>query len=383
VRVALHIDQLWFRAPGGIGTYVRNLTAHFGAASDDPEIVPFSAYWRRRRNPPDEAHREEGYRTPRINLPIQTLYPSWAYVRRPRLPRRFGHLDVIHATNHAAIPPARAGQGLVVTVHDLAFERFPELFPARWLRLYRRGLAIAVREADLILTPSAHTARDLEIHGVDRARVRVTPLAAPRLAAPPEAVIEDPLRSEELKAGAPFLLVVGTLEPRKNLPRLVRAFRAAVADAKLPHALLLAGPVGWHQESLVAELDDDPSGRIHRIGLVDPDELEVLHRDAAAVVYVSLYEGFGLPVLEALAHGVPTLASNTSSIPEVAGDAALLVDPEDEDAIAAGIVRILSDEPLRADLKAKGPVRAATFSWEATARATLAAYREVTGMNER
>jgi alpha-1,3-rhamnosyl/mannosyltransferase len=171
-------------------------------------------------------------------------------------------------------------------------------------------------------------------------------------------------------------LFVGTLEPRKNLPRLVRAFRAAVREASLPHQLVLAGATGWKQDALANELAGDGGGRVHLPGRVGAHQLEALYRGAAAVAYPSLYEGFGLPVLEALAHGRPALSSSTSAIPEVAGDAALLVDPEDDDAIAAGLVRILTDEPLRAELMAKGPARAAAFSWAATARTTVEAYRD-------
>ena len=320
MRVAVHVDQLWFRTPGGIGTYVSSLSEHLGAGTSDTEIVPFSSTWRGRRNPPDGLERIGGLRIPRVHLPIQVLYPSWAFLRRPRLPRRFGPIDVIHATNPAAIPPARNGQALVVTVHDLAFLRFPDLFPPRWLRFYRRGLAIAARDADLILTPSAFTADEVVAHGVERTRVRVTPLGPRRM---PPAIAGDLHDVRRLEPSAPFVLVVGTLEPRKNLPRLVRAFRRAVADASLPHALVLAGHVGWHQDELVAEIDADPAGRVHRIGPVTDVELDGLYRDAAAVAYVSSYEGFGLPALEALACGVPTLASSTSSIPEVADDAAL------------------------------------------------------------
>jgi glycosyltransferase involved in cell wall biosynthesis len=377
VRVALNVDQLWFRVPGGIGTYVRNIWSGLTALDGGPEVVPFTAAW---RTPAPRGTIVLGSGS-RIALPIEALYPAWAYVRRPRLPRRFGRLDAIHATNHAAVPPARAGQALVVTVHDLAFERYPELFPDRWLRLYRRGLVIAREEANVILAPSEHTATDLSQYGIERGRIRVTPLGAPaRLAAAPT---ERVASARTLEPGGPFLLVVGTLEPRKNLARLLRAFGTATTSANLPHTLVLAGPVGWHQESFVGSLDADPAGRVRRLGSVRPLDLEVLYRDAAAVAYLSLYEGFGLPVLEALAHGVPTLASSSTSIPEVAGDAALLVDPEDEDAIATGIVRILTDDALRADLTAKGPARAATFSWEATARTTLAAYREATEMTVR
>jgi glycosyltransferase involved in cell wall biosynthesis len=365
VRVAFHVDQLWFAARGGIGTYVSHLATALPAAASGDELVPFSASWAGKPTP-DDVPAE----TRSVGMPIKALYPMWAWSRRPCLPARFGDLDVIHATNHAAIPPPRPGQALVVTVHDLAFERFPELYPPRWLRLYRRGIEIAMREAHAVLTPSRDTAAAVAALGVERERISLTPLAAD----PPAEMSAAPASPYD----APYVLFVGTLEPRKNLPRLVRAFRTAVADASLPHALVLAGATGWQQHGLANELAGDGAGRVHVPGRVSPSELDALYRGADAVVYPSLYEGFGLPVLEALAYGKPTLSSNTSSIPEVAGDAALLVDPEDEDAIAAGLVRILTDEPLRAGLRAKGPARAASFSWAATARATLDAYRDAT-----
>ena len=178
MRVAFHVDQLWFSAPGGIGTYVRALFPEL-AHGTDVELVGFSSRWRGEPTPPGFLAKT-GASTQHLRLPIQVLYPAWSAVRRPHLPRAFGSIDLIHATNHAAIAPARRGQALVVTVHDLAFERFPELFPPRWLKLYRRGLSIARDEADLVLVPSAFTATELEGAGVERDRIRVTPLAGGR-----------------------------------------------------------------------------------------------------------------------------------------------------------------------------------------------------------
>jgi glycosyltransferase involved in cell wall biosynthesis len=372
VRVAFHVDQLWFSAPGGIGTYVRELLFRLGG--DGVELVPFSSRWPQRT--PPGLILERGSTMQRVDLPVQALYPAWSVLRRPRLPSRFGQLDVVHATNHAAIVPTRRGQALVATVHDLAFELFPELFPDRWRRLYERGVKIAIDEADAILVPSAFVRDELRARGVEEHRVRVTPLAASRSSVPETGSLED---DETLGAmpDRPFLLAVGTVEPRKNLPRLVRSFRRAMAAASLPHHLVIAGATGWHQEELTSELERSNDGRVHVVGWLDSSDLEVMYRRAAAAAYLSLYEGFGIPVVDALAHGVPTLASNIAAITEVAGDAALLVDPLDDDSIADAIVRILTDEQLRGDLSTRGPERAARYSWDATARATLAAYREV------
>jgi len=370
VRVAFHADQLWFRAPGGIGTYVRELLLRL-SATPDVELLPFSSRWT--RPGPIAIPVQQGATWPRVRLPIQILYPSWSALRIPHLPRRFGDLDIVHATNHAAIPPARRDQRLVVTVHDLAFERFPELFPERWLRFYRRGLDIAAREADIILVPSMFTARELRARGVGERAIRVTPLAAETRGEPARPESEEARAHEP---DGPFVLAVGTVEPRKNLRRLIAAFHLAVEQAHLPHTLVIAGAVGWHQDELLAEIRSDPRQRVRYVGHLESDVLDVMRRDADAVAYVSVYEGFGLPVLESLAAGTPTLVSSIPAMTEVAGDAALFVDPLDETDIAAGLVGILTDDGLRNELRTNGPTQAASFSWEATARATLDAYRD-------
>jgi glycosyltransferase involved in cell wall biosynthesis len=309
-----------------------------------------------------------------VPWPVRTLYPSWALTGRPRLPEALATADVVHATNPAAVPPAGRDRRLVVTVHDLAFERFPALFPPEWRWLYRAGLRAAARRADAILVPSESTADDV-IRGssVDPTRVHVTPLA-PSFAA----TGEDPdVALERLGVRKPFVLSVGTLEPRKNLIRLVRAYRQVAPD--VPHALVLAGPTGWHATELEAELSRPGPGTIVRAGRVDGGQLTALYRSADAFAYVSLYEGFGLPVVEAMSAGAPVVASNTSSIPEVAGDAALLVDPEDVGAIADALARVLSDPELADDLRRRGREHAAGYTWDRTARATLDVYRQVTG----
>lgn len=370
MRVAFHVDQLWFDAPGGIGTYVWELFPALGAADPTIELIPFASRWE--HDPP----RMWALREPPVVIrsTIRTSYPSWALTARPRLPAALAAADVVHATNPAAVPPVGRDQRLVVTVHDLAFERFPALFPRGWRWLYRAGLRAAAHRADAILVPSESTADDV-IRGssVDPTRVHVTPLA-PTLAPAGE---DGHAVLDRLGVPTPFVLSVGTLEPRKNLVRLVRAYRQVAPD--VPHALVLAGPAGWHPVELEAELGRGGPGTIVRTGPVRDADLAALYRSADAFAYVSLYEGFGLPVLEAMAAGTPVVASETSSIPEVAGDAALLVDPEDVGAIADALARVLGDHGLADDLRGRGLDRAAAYTWERTARATLDVYRHVVG----
>ncbi|MGH2594342.1 MAG: glycosyltransferase family 4 protein [Actinomycetota bacterium] len=370
MKVAFHIDQLWFAAPGGIGTYVWELLPALGETDPSMDMVPFRSSW-----PHDPARMWLGGRPP-VVIPgtIRTLYPSWDLLGCPALPQALADAAVVHATNPAAVPPVRDGQRLVVTVHDLAFERFPELFPRSWRWLYRAGLRAATKRADAILVPSKNTADDLLARtSVDPTRVHVTPLA------PSIATSEDDPADVLARLGvtAPYVLSVGTIEPRKNLVRLIRAYRQVAPE--VPHALVLAGISGWHTEQLETELARPGPGTIVRTGHVTEKQLDALYREADAFVYPSLYEGFGLPVVEAMARGVPTITSNTSSLPEVASDAALLVDPTDVSEIAEALARVLTDPGLAGDLRARGRARAVTFSWPATARATLDVYRHVMG----
>jgi glycosyltransferase involved in cell wall biosynthesis len=370
VKVAFHVDQLWFRSPGGIGTYVSELLTALAHEEPALDLLPFRSTF---------AHgstRSVELAGSAVIVPgsLRRLYPSWALLSRPALPQTLAAADVVHATNPAAVPPIRRGQRLVVTVHDLAFDFFPELFPRDWRWLYRAGLRAAAKRADAIIVPSAATADDVAVRSsFDRARIHVTPLASS--VATTDADPSEAFR--RLGVPQPYILSVGTLEPRKNLVRLVRAYRQVAPE--IPHALVLAGQPGWRVEELEAEIARPGPGAIFRTGRLTGGDLDALYRGAEAFAYPSLYEGFGLPVVEAMARGVATITSNTSSLPEVAGDAALLVDPEDVGAIAEALARILTDPALAEDLGRRGRERSAMFSWAATARATLDVYRHVTG----
>jgi glycosyltransferase involved in cell wall biosynthesis len=373
VKVAFHVDQLWSRVPGGVGTYVLQMLSALPAEDHATELVPFHA--RMGHAPSIAIPASQGRLGEELTGSTRTLYPSWALLGRPPLPSSLSDCAIVHATSHAAVPPAGRAQRLVVTVHDLAFDVFPGLFPRRWRWLYRAGVRAAVRRADAILTPSGATRDDLcARYGADPAAVHVTPLASSLAAADgaPEHVLA------RLGVSRPFVLFAGTLEPRKNVVRLIRAYRR-VAGSGLPHALVLAGPNGWGADEVERELALAGPGKIIRSGLLAAEDLDALYRTADAVAYPTLYEGFGLPVVEAMARGAPVVTSAVSSIPEVGGDDVVYVDPLDEASIAAGLERVLRDEELAAALRSRGPVRAARFSWAATARATLDVYRAVTG----
>jgi glycosyltransferase involved in cell wall biosynthesis len=302
--------------------------------------------------------------------PGRLVTRTWVTLRRPGLPGSvLEDLDLVHATS-AAVPPARP-RPLVATVHDLAFRHYPDAYPAAGRRYHERSARIVADEAARVLVPSEATARDLaELYGVDRGRITITPLGVEVPAEPDRAGAERLLR--DLGVRGPFLLAVGTLEPRKNLPRLLDAF-GLVTDDLPDHWLVVVGPVGWGPR-LRPTWD---SVRVKLAGPVGDRLLHALYQAADGLAYPSLYEGFGLPVLEAMANGAPVLTGDRSSLPEVAGDAALLVDPLDRTAIAAGLVRLAGDDDLRRRLAEAGRRRAAGFTWRATAAATWATYREV------
>jgi glycosyltransferase involved in cell wall biosynthesis len=209
---------------------------------------------------------------------------------------------------------------------------------------------------------------------VDPGKLHVVPLASSM----PTGTLDADEVLARLKIPTPYVLFVGTLEPRKNLVRLVRAYRRVAANG-FPHALVLAGPLGWHHESLMRELALRGPGDILMTGPLSDDERDAVFRAAEVFAYPSLYEGFGLPVVEAMARGVPTVVSTTSSMPEVAGDAAIGVDPRSVREIARAIESLLSDVDLADRMAARGRAQADRFSWDETARLTLEVYASVTG----
>jgi glycosyltransferase involved in cell wall biosynthesis len=292
----------------------------------------------------------------------------------------FARFDVLFAPNF--IPPPTRTRALVVTVHDLAFRRFPETAPHGtrwWLGRLDRTLADAAR----IIAVSESTRRDLiELYDVAPDRVVVIPHGVDRDAFRPEPPREVEAVRRRFGIDGPYLLSLGGIEPRKNLPNLIRAFAALPADAR-PSLVIAGAGVAWNPEggrlldAALAELPADVRGRIRLVGYVSGAEKSALIAGARAMVYPSLYEGFGLPLLEAMACGTPVLTSNVSSLPEVAGGAALLVDPQDVDSIREGMHRLLTDDQLRSRLAEAGTSRAAAFSWTETARRTASVLRDV------
>jgi alpha-1,3-rhamnosyl/mannosyltransferase len=293
---------------------------------------------------------------------------GWSLVDLPRAARR-ADVDLFHAPAYTA--PLGGVRPLVLTIHDVSYERHPEWYPYRRDPLRRWFYRRSALAADLILTDSEFSRTEISAaYGIEPGRIRVVPLGvgAPFANAPIET--DGPAITE------PYLLHVGDLHPRRNLPFLVRAVGRAGPGRTL--SLVLAGTDRGER----ARIEDEAARARVRVVFTAPSDdrtLARLYRGATAFVYASHYEGFGLPLLEAMACGVPIVATRAASIPEVVGDAGLLVDANDEEALAAAMTRVVDDAGLAETLRTAGMTRAATFSWERTARATRDVYRELAG----
>jgi len=284
--------------------------------------------------------------------------------------------EVVHYP--ANFGPLRKCCGLVVTVHDLGFLRHPEWFRADRALYYRYLATTTLPRAERIIADSASTAADVMHYlKIPAERIRVAPLAADGRFRPLDGAQYGALRD---RYGLPerFFLYVGTVEPRKNLARLIEAWDGVADD--IPQDLVIAGRAGWKTKGVAEAARKVRHGaRLHFPGFVEEDELPALYGAAEALVWPSLFEGFGLPPLEAMACGTAVLAGNNSSMPEVVGDSGLLVDGRSVGAIQEGLVALAQDETLRERLAAKGLTQAARFSWARMAEETVAVYRDVAG----
>ncbi|MBV9092535.1 MAG: glycosyltransferase family 4 protein, partial [Streptosporangiaceae bacterium] len=291
-------------------------------------------------------------------------------------------LDLCHFPNYLA--PLRLPTGIpaVITMYDMSVYRCPQYQPRKTVAVHRALIPALARRASLILTISESARQDiLHYLGVSPERVRVIYGGiAPHFSAPfalGSPTLADVRRHYRLDA--PYLLTVGTLEPRKNHVRLVDAFTRLVEQENIPHHLVIVGEPGWKDHPLyVRARQSRAADRIHFLGYVAAAHLPALYRGASAFAFPSIYEGFGLPVVEAFACGVPTLISSDPALTEVAGTGtAVVVDPHSADDIARGLWQIVSDPMLAAQLRARGLERARAFSWDRCAAETLAIYREL------
>lgn len=361
MRVAYTLEQCWHRVPGGTARAALELLSAMQRCSD-VDFVGVSAAHRR---PPPTAW-TPAVAVQALPLPRLALYESWHLLRRPHVERATGPVDLIHATG-MAVPPRTVP--MVAQLYDLAFLRYPENYTAKGRRFFGQALALLKRHADLLLCPSRATIADCLDAGLPSHKLRLVPLGVAPVEVSPDAVEAARARYGLDK---PFVLSVGTLEPRKNLPALIDAF----ARLNRPDVdLVLVGAAGWKTpiEELVRPLGD----RAKVLGFVPDADRDALYAAATVFCYPSLFEGFGLPVLEAMAAGAAVITSAGIATAEAAGDAAVLVDPHDVGALSSALGELLADPAAVADLRVAGYRQAAAFTWDRSAELTLQAYREL------
>jgi len=362
MRVALDVTPL-LGARTGVGRFVEHLVPALAQAG--VELAPYVLSARGARGAPGAAP-DLPAGTRQVRLPAAALVRAWGGLGRPRLRRVVAGpgAAVVHGTNFVAPPDPRP---TVLTVHDCSFVTDP-VSAVPVVRAFAAVVRRAVAQGAWVHTPSRAVAEEAAaLFGTDR--VVAVPHGPPRL---------DPGdgRAPTLTGGAPYVLAVGTLEPRKNLPRLVAAFGRVAPEHPDLH-LVLAGPDGADRprvDAAVAALPATLAARVHLPGWTDGPARTELLRHAAVLAYPSLDEGFGLPLLEAMAVGTPVVAGRAGAIPEVAGDAARLVAPTDVDELAGALATVLADRPLREQLVAAGRAQLRRFSWAATAEGLATLY---------
>jgi glycosyltransferase involved in cell wall biosynthesis len=344
----------------GVGRFCEGA---LGALATVPELDmdAFAVTWRRRRRLPPLV--PPGVDVGQRAMPARPLHLAWAHLRGPALEWFVGPADVVHGTNFVVPPTRRAAR--VVTVHDLTTVRYPELCDRSTMgfpRMVRR----AVASGAWVHTPSRFVADEVVAEfAVDPGRVRVVYHGVPS-ARGPGATTSTPVPVVDLPTGTSrYVLAVGTVEPRKDYPGLVRAFDL-VAGACPDVALVIAGADGWGASAFHEALEASPwRHRIRQLGYIDNAALDRWLAGAAVLAFPSVYEGFGFPPLEAMAAGVPVVASAAGAVPEIVGDGAVLVPPRDVEALGAALVSVLGDADGRDALVEKGRRRATQFTWDA------------------
>ena len=359
----------------GVDTYLKQLVVHLGQLDKRNQYTIFVTHEGRsvlkEVLPPNFAIASYPVRPRPARLLFQQLWLPAAAA--------FSGLDVIHSPSFLS-PLYRGRQRHLLTVHDMTFFLLPDYHTRlHRSRVFRQAILQSIRGTHLVSVPSNSTKQDLLrlVPEVSASRVRIIPYGIDDDFRPADhALVQAAIR--RLRLPERYILYVGAIEPRKNLQHLVRSYRQLIADGSIAEHLVLAGPLGWNYEPLIKQLElPELRGRVHMPGNIDRRDLPWLYAGASLFVYPSLYEGFGFPPLEAMACGVPTVASASSSLAENLQGAAELVPANDEAALTLAMNRLLRDEELRAQYRKKGLARAAEFCWQKAAQQTLDCYMEL------
>jgi glycosyltransferase involved in cell wall biosynthesis len=357
----------------GIGRYTRGLVSALAKIDSENRYTLFSA-----GQESSEREWPENFSERRVNIPSRWLTVGWHRLRLPIAAERLsGDCDIFHSPDFV-LPPLRAARG-IVTVHDLSFMRVPECAEPKLRQYLEKSVPRAVKDAHFVLADSLNTKTDLiALLDVPAEKIGVVP---PGVDQHFRAVRETvKLAQVRTRYHLPewFILAVGTLEPRKNYPRLISAYARLRRHTGLPHQLVIAGGKGWLYDEIYQQIAREGlDEHVHFPGYIDDADLPALYTLADLLAFPSLYEGFGIPPLEAMSCGTPVVTSNNSSLPEVVGSAAIMIDAEDVDALADAMARALGNANLRVRLSDLGRAQAARYTWETSAKRLLSVYERV------
>ncbi|MDZ7962346.1 MAG: glycosyltransferase family 1 protein [Aulosira sp. DedQUE10] len=371
--------------PSGVGFYVANLISSLDVLQAEEnfqlEVIyqpGFKKWLKRDFIVPESLNNYSQLHL--LPLPIKlsdlllrfNFKPSLSYFEK-----YFGYPDILHGTNYNVYPCSQSLK--VMNIYDLTFIKYPNYIDSV-VKTYTERVKQCLQWTDLILTISESSKRDIiEYLQVEPQKVYVTPLASRYY---PDYLSDETTQALEAEVkydfSQPYLLFVSTIEPRKNINAIISAFNFLKEKNKIEHQLVLIGKKGWRYESIFSAIESSPwRKQIHHLDYLSNELVALFYAKADVFVYPSHYEGFGLPVLEAMTLGAPVVSANTSSIPEVTGTAALLIDPDEPMQLAEAILKVISDSQLRQELITLGKERAKLFSWEKTAKETLKAYRGI------
>lgn len=359
----------------GIGQYSRHLALGLADRQDIDAEFFYGAFWSKevRCEPPPIAATLPWVRN---HVPfayaLRRIVQNHQFVQRTQRQR----FDVYHEPGTLPLP---FDGPTVLTVHDLSWIRYPQTHPPKRVQAMNKYFEPGLRRAALILTDSEFIKRELtDMFGVQPERIRSVPLGVEPLFRPQSAEETQSLLTRHDLMHGQYLLTVGTLEPRKNLQTVLHAYMLLPQQIRKRFPLVLAGMKGWHMSALEQQIAPlVAAGEIRRLGYLPREELATVVAGALALIYPSIYEGFGLPPLEAMACGVPVIASGVSSLPEVVGDAGLLIDPHDTEAVAQAMQQLITDPGSRLHLSQKALARSTRFSWGKCVEQTIDVYRQV------
>jgi alpha-1,3-rhamnosyl/mannosyltransferase len=377
MTLRLAVNAVRLRSPlTGIGQYIRHLMAAIEARGDVDIRYFYGTHWARRAVVSPMPMEDTANRF--IKRVVPSSYVLMRLVQRPVFAAgaRAARPHVYHEPNYVPFPFRGP---TVVTIHDLSFVHYPETHPKDRLAYLNRYLPPALKDAAHVVTDSHEVRREAIAHfGLDPARTTAIHLGVDRAYGPHrEAQCREALGRYGLRHGG-YVLSVGTLEPRKNLAAAIRSYADVPERLRRDIPLVVVGRRGWLSDQVEGMIRaGETSGWLRFLGFVPQTHLPAIYAGARLFVYPSRYEGFGLPVVEAMASGVPVVTSSVSCLPEISGDGAELVHPDDVDGLRATLERLLGDDARRAQLRALGLARATRFSWQRCAEETVAVYRRV------